>query len=98
MEENLGLKGRVRYVEELGSTLEELLCNPDPVGGHCGRTKCFPCRSKEGTCHKQGIVYEIECSHCKIEGRKVQYIGESARNGYDRGAEHMANLNSENHS
>ena len=75
-----------------------MLCNPDPVGGHCGRPKCFPCRSKEGTCHKQGIVYEIECSHCKAEGKKVQYIGESARNGYGSGAEHMANLNSESHS
>ena len=55
MEEGLNLTGRVKYVEELGSTLQEMLCDPDPWKANCGRTKCFPCRSQEGKCHTQGI-------------------------------------------
>ena len=35
-------------------------------------------------CRKDGITYEMECEEC---GDK--YIGESARNGYTRGREHM---------
>ena len=36
------------------------------------------------TCRKEGITYEIQCEEC---GDK--YIGESARNGYTRGREHL---------
>ena len=39
MEEGLDLTGRVKYVEELGSTLQEILCNPDPWKNNCGRPK-----------------------------------------------------------
>ena len=95
MEEGMSLTGRVKYVEELGSTLQEILCNQDPWKNNCGRPKCFPCRSQEGKCHAKGVVYSITCTHCKAEGRKVQYFGESARAAYDRGAEHLSALNSE---
>ena len=36
------------------------------------------------SCRKEGIVYQIECDECKDI-----YIGESARNGFTRGKEHM---------
>ena len=95
MEEKMGLNGRVKYVEELGSTLGDILCVPDPWKGICGRPKCFPCQSSEGKCHAQGVVYTIVCMLCAREGKTTQYFGESGRTGFDRGAEHLASLNSE---
>ena len=95
IEEELQFRGRVKYVEELVTTMGELLGRPDPWGGHCGRLSCFPCRTQEGKCHSQGVVYEITCMICKGEGIESQYYRESARNGHDRGLEHLAALRNE---
>ena len=46
--------------------------------------ECFVCTSGGNDCRKDGITYAIECDECK-----GVYVGESARNGYTRGKEHM---------
>ena len=74
MEDSMVLNGRVKFVEELGSSLSQLLCSPDPWQEECGCSRCFPCRSKPGRCHSQGVVYTIVCMTCKGEGRKTQYF------------------------
>ena len=40
-----------------------------------------------GNCRATNITYKIECSKCGYV-----YIGESGRNGYSRGREHLADL------
>ena len=48
MEEGLRFTGKVKYVEELGPTLESLLVKKDPWGKqHCGRDNCLPCRGRQ---------------------------------------------------
>merc|ERR1712105_61528 len=46
------------------------------------KTKALP------ICTKEGVVYTIECTTCRKEGRKRIYWGESSRSGYQRGCEH----------
>ena len=96
MEEGLALRGRVRYVETLGSTMADLLCRPDPWSQECGRTNCMPCRGSPGRCTQQGVVYCITCITCKLQGVKAHYWGESGRTGYDRGLDHTRDLSAGN--
>ena len=93
MEQGLGFSGRVKYVEEIGSTLEDIITTKDPWGKDpCGRKWCFSCQTDPGKCTRQGIVYHIDCLICSQEGLRTQYVGESARTAFDRGAEHLGAL------
>ena len=90
MEAGLGLKGKVRYVEEMGKSMEDTLVRRDPWSGQgCGRPHCLPCRNKKGKYNSQGVLYEIVCPECKEQGRRTAYIGESARTAFDRGLQHL---------
>ena len=40
----------------------------------------------------QKITYRVVCNHYTKAGRKSEYIGESSRTGYDRGADHFKAL------
>ena len=60
-------------------------------GGSCGRDKCFPCRrEKGGDCSKESVCYTLWCELCG-EG-VAEYKGETGRNGYTSGPEHLASL------
>ena len=48
LEESLGFRGKVKYIELLGSKVSQLLCVKNPWKEHCGRTDCFPCMTKGG--------------------------------------------------
>ena len=93
MEENLGLKNRIKYVERVGKCLGDMLIKKDPWAGDCGRETCFLCTTGGGgKCMRRGVVYSIECNLCGEEGKKAVYFGESARSAYDRGLEQMSAL------
>ena len=55
----------------------------------CGRENCFPCSTGGGNCEKNGIGYRVTCLTCLGAGRSSQYEGESGRNGFTRGLEHL---------
>ena len=56
----------------------------------CERNDCFPCKSNNrGKCYNQSITYQIDCITCQNKGKKVSYIGESGRTGFDRGLDHI---------
>ena len=40
-----------------------------------------------GHCRREGVTYEVECKDCGD-----RYIGETSRNAYTRGLEHMSDL------
>ena len=81
---------KVRYIENVGPTMKDLLVVTKPWGTGCNREDCFLCRTGgKGDCMTQGVTYRIDCLSCKEEqGRTVTYFGESARTCYDRGGEH----------
>ena len=62
----------------------------------CGRETCFSCRSKPGSCPRQGVVYSIVCQKCKEAGVDTVYYGETAWTPYDRGEEHLKALREKN--
>ena len=65
------------------------------AGGKCVRDKCFPCQGpKGGNCWREGVTYSLWCEEC---GEKVAaYQGETGRNGFTRGREHLESLESKN--
>ena len=87
MEDSLGLRNKIKYVERVGKCIGDMLIQKDPWAGACDRSNCFICTSGgEGKCMRRGVVYMIECRLCEREGKKAAYYGESA---YDRGPEQM---------
>ena len=69
--------------------------NPTATPG-CPSKDCLACkegRGKGGSCLKSNIQYELECGLCTEEQKGV-YIGESSRNLYTRGKEHVGKYRS----
>ena len=62
----------------------------------CGRTDCFPCTSGGGgDCSRSCSAYQLECLECPINSLTAHYEGETGRNCYSRGIEHVAGLEKE---
>lgn len=87
-------KGNINFniVEMGGRTLKRELqrSNPTATPG-CSKQDCLGCRSKRGEggqCHQNNVNYEITCKLCG-EADPTVYIGETSRNMYTRGGEHM---------
>ena len=79
-------------METGGQTIKSKLkkSNPTAISGY-GSPECLPCkpgRGKGGNCRSSGVNFEMECQLCPAVTRSV-YIGESARNPYSRGKEHI---------
>ena len=93
---NQGRKIRFKIIEKAGVTLDQKLRRSDPwAGGKCGRERCFPCMGdKGGNCWREGVTYSLWCEKC---GEAVAcYKGETGRNRYTRGLEHLDNLEARN--
>lgn len=61
-----------------------------------GQPPC-PRPSKEETtsipkCTVEGVGYIVECWPCRVAGRAAKYIGESSRSPYQRGKEHLSEI------
>ena len=48
-----------------------------------------------GDCRKSCSAYRLECEECEKNNLKAVYEGETGRNCYSRGLEHMAGLSNE---
>ena len=80
-------KVKVKIVERAGKTLKNILQRSDPFKKkQCDKKEtCMVCSSgRKGPCRRDGVTYEIRCEECK-----GIYVGETSRNGYTRGEEHM---------
>ena len=65
--------------------------NPTATAG-CADTDCLACKAGKGSggnCRSSSTNYQIECQLCPAEAKAV-YIGETARNLYTRGKEHVS--------
>ena len=76
---------KIRLVERKGMSLKGRLQKSNPFGKKsCAREDCLICTSDgRGSCNQNGIVYSIKCE-CGD-----QYVGQTARNAYVRGREHL---------
>ena len=84
-----------KIVESGGSSIKSIVQKSNPTATlGCTDDKCLPCqtgRGDGGNCRSCGINYEIECQLCP-NGQKSLYLGESARNLFTRGSEHVNNF------
>ena len=56
----------------------------------CDRQSCIVCQtSGKGSCDKEGVKYSIRCVEYTEKGIEKVYYGESSRNAYSRGEEHL---------
>ena len=89
---------RFKVMEIGGKTIKRVLqrSNPTATPG-CEDADCIACRDERGgggNCRRNNVNYEIECQLCP-EGNRPVYIGETSRNLYTRGKEHMGSVNRE---
>ena len=75
-----------------GQTLRSHMSKSNPwPSTTCGDMRCFPCRSeKGGNCRRKNVGYCITCNICK-----AVYHGETSRNMFSRGEEHLRALENE---
>ena len=79
---------KIRVVEKAGRSLKDSFQKSNPFReSNCKRTACPVCTtSGKGRCDQINVTYEVICKQC---GEK--YIGQTARNAYERGKEHFNN-------
>ena len=83
----------VKVVTRGGNKMtRDLKSNPLRKGG-CGREECMVCSTwGKGDCSRSGAGYRITCLECPKVKIKAEYEGETARNPYSRGMEHLRDL------
>jgi hypothetical protein len=81
----------IKFIETSGHSLQNLLEQPNPFKEPtCGRENCFPCKQRHGgKCEKRGAGYVITCEEGDCKEKVVEYNGESGKNGFSRGVEHL---------
>ena len=85
------VKYKVKVVEKSGAPIKSILVKTSPVPEQkCSRADCHLCKSSENSkCKARSVTYQTSCLRCKEKGKDRQYIGESARSGYERLSEHF---------
>ena len=82
----------VKFVETSGHSLQNILEKSDPFKGPtCGREdECFPCMSGDyQNCQGRGGAYSITCEEPGCKERGVRYDGETGKNCFSRGLDHL---------
>ena len=101
-QERLNNQGRdwgIKFVERRGTTVDSILSKSYPWPTlYCEDPKCFPCstadqsRPPRWSCRTPGVAYRVTCLLCKETDNTSTYEGESGRNAYSRGKEHLRDL------
>ena len=83
-----------KIIETGGTSIKNKVQKSNPTGmAGCDSPECLPCktgRGEGGDCRGCGITYQLECQLCP-GGQKSLYLGETARNLFTRGGEHLDN-------
>ena len=89
-----GRNTRIRVVESSGQTVRNTLARNYPWKFEgCGVQECFHCSTTTKfttSCRTPGIGYKITCTLCEGLGALAEYQGESGRNMFTRGKEHLS--------
>ena len=83
------MKCQIKVIECAGTKMKDILQRSYPFKKEkCSTDDCFVCMSNgKGNCRRENVTYEIKCNKCQYI-----YIGETSRNGYTRGREHLSAL------
>ena len=84
-------KCKIKVIERAGVSVSQKLQKSYPFCVEkCKSNDCFVCISDgKGNCMKENVNYEIECTR---EGCGYIYFGETCRNAYSRGREHLRGI------
>ena len=86
-----GLKFKI--IEKGGKMLKHCAQRSNPTASPgCTDPNCVACKGgggRGGNCRRGNVQYQMECQQCP-EGDKSVYIGETSRNLFTRGKEHMS--------
>ena len=86
----------VKVIERAGNSVRRDAKSEPLRNKNCGRSNCMCCTSgNEGSCEINSVGYRIVCQGCLLAGKQTEYEGESARNAYSRGLEHLEGLRNE---
>ena len=81
---------RVVVQERVGASVKHEAKAEPLRSKDCLREDCFCCTTdQKGRCEKNGAGYRIECLTCQRAGKSAIYEGETSRNSYTRGVEHL---------
>ena len=81
-------RGGRRLAQELGLTVPGRSQKMN-----CQRFNCFPCNTgNEGVCRKTGAGYQIDCIVCGEVTVTNKYAGETGKNLYNRGENHVTDV------
>ena len=81
-------RGGRRLAQDLGLTVPG-----KSESKNCQRFNCFPCNSgNEGVCRKTGAGYQIDCNICGDQGLTNTYAGETGKNLFNRGTNHISDV------
>ena len=61
MEEKIAFPGRVKYMDNVGYTIKDIMANKDPWKN---RENCLQCENKPGKCKRPVVVYSLICRKC----------------------------------
>ena len=80
----------IRVVEKSGRMMKSIVQRNNPFASRKCRDSdtCMVCSNGGGQCRRENVTYKINCSECDYV-----YHGETARNAYTRGNEHLSALN-----
>ena len=82
----------VRVIERAGKSVKSDAKSEPLRSKNCGRDDCMCCSTgNEGGCETNSVGYKIECQGCL----NAEYDGETGRNGYSRGLEHLEAIRNE---
>ena len=84
-----GWAGGLKVVEQVGKSILSNLQRADPFKESTCDRDCFSCNTGGGDCEKESVGYEISCEECGKEGIERKYIGETSKNSYKRGKQHL---------
>ena len=86
-------KAKITVAEVPGKSIKKRLQRSDPFKGKkCeDPDRCMVCMGGGSRCRTNGVTYEVRCEKCGDF-----YIGETGRNGYTRGLEHLEGIMNKN--
>ena len=83
--------------EQTGVSLEKLFQKSNPFQEKsCLSLDCVVCDGKGIKCRDEGVGYRGVCKKCKSQNLKSEYVGETGKNAYTRGKQHMQGLKGKN--
>ena len=86
-----------QIIEQTGVSLERMFQKSNPFKEtDCGKQDCVVCDGKGVKCRDEGVGYRGVCKECSKSNMRSEYLGETGKNAYTRGKQHMGGLRKKN--